>query len=500
MFKKYVVLASLGAATVAALVAGIFTFQPVPGMVLDPEPNPIETSTSGTSSLVNQDFRTNNEVTDSVSYSNVSNTTAQELEPAVQEIDNPVELKTAIDVAESLEETIFKTMTTQTGVTWGLDLVDGTSDGNYTYINDGAGIRIYIVDTGVDAAHPEFGGRVIDGFDAFGQNLDQTDCNGHGTHVAGIAAGSIFGVSKKATIVPVRVMDCNGVGNTTTLTAGIDWILANHSGGVGIVNMSIGGNKDAEVDAATFRLVSAGLVVVAAAGNSNQDACNFSPAGAQGVVAVAGVDRNQQKASFSNWGTCVDASAPGVRVNSANVDAYNISKQMSGTSQAAPFVAGAIATYLSGDSAMTARQAEFLLNELAQDGVVRVQAEPEEPVEPTPEPVVQPEPVAPEPEPSPSPVADEPILPEYEVSVIEVEDGPMFGMLSWSRVAGSDGYRVYRTSPERPSWKVYGAFTSSSKVQMLIVTDVGKIARYRVVAIIDSKEVEVGEITHSPTE
>ena len=287
----------------------------------------------------------------------------------VGEIAEPTDqprLLTADEVAKRPDETVFQIMATQPGVTWGLDTIDGSIDGSYNYISDGSGVRVYIVDTGVDATHREFGSRVIDGFDAYGQNLDQTDCHGHGTHVAAIAAGSYYGVAKASTIVPVRVMDCNGVGNTTTLTDGIEWILASHSGGVGIVNMSIGGNKDEEVNALTSRLVSAGFVVVAAAGNSNKDACQVSPASAPGVIAVAAVDRDNTKASFSNWGSCVDVSAPGVGINSANAENHSVSRKMSGTSQASPFVAGAIATYLSQGAATTPTTAESLMDELAE--------------------------------------------------------------------------------------------------------------------------------------
>lgn len=493
MFKKYIEAAVVGVAavTIAALSLPYIKFVPrepsssVPEQVVSQE-QAIEPSAPEKAVVVEEPSPvTDKEVP--------SATTKPEA------VNAPAKLKTADEVAKSPNETIFTTMATQTGVTWGLDAIDGTRDGAYTYISDGAGVRIYIVDTGVDATHREFGSRVVDGFDAFGQNLDQTDCNGHGTHVAGIAAGNYYGVAKAATIVPVRVMDCDGRGNTTTLTAGIDWILAAHSGGTGIVNMSIGGNKDQEVNAAVSRLISSGLVVVAAAGNSNADACNYSPGSAQGVIAVGATDQSDLKASFSNWGSCVDVSAPGVRINSANAADDNISLRMSGTSQASPFVAGAIATYLSNKSVTSPTQVEPYLRELAVDGIARVEAEPAPLPEPTPEPIVEPEPEPVEPEPSEPPVVDEPIVPEYYVTVSRVEDGPMFGELSWSQIDDASGYRVYRTSRQRPSWQLYGNFTSNLENNMLIVTDVGSSARYRVVAVIDAKEVEIGQVRHSPT-
>jgi len=420
-------------------------------------------------------------------------------DPSPHEVDvSVVDYKTADDVAESPNETIFTTMETQGGATWGLDLIDGNVDGSYTYTGDGSGVRIYIVDTGVDATHREFGSRVVDGFDAFGQNLDQTDCNGHGTHVAGIAAGSYYGVAKAATIVPVRVMDCTGRGNTTTLTEGIDWILASHPGGVGVVNMSLGGSKDSRVDSATEKLISAGLIVVAAAGNSDSDACSFSPASAYGVTGVGAVDRDSTKASFSNWGSCVDVSAPGVKINSANSLDHNVSLRMSGTSQAAPFVAGAIATYLSNGSVSTPSRAQEYLKELSVDGVLRVEAEPAPLPEPTPEPIVEPEPEPVEPEPSEPPVVDEPSLSDFYVTVSQVDAGSYDGILEWSTVDGASQYRIYKTSSLRPGWRLFWVEDQGWNYHT-VVDKPGSIAIYKVIAVVGSEEIELGKFKYTPT-
>jgi subtilisin family serine protease len=268
-------------------------------------------------------------------------------------------------------ENTFSIMETQGSAPWSLDRIDGIKDGAYTYGSSGDGVRIYIVDTGVDSTHPDFSGRVADGFDSFGENLDQVDCHGHGTHVAGLAAGAYFGVAKKATIVPVRVLNCAGQGKTSTLTAGIDWILANHApGSLEIVNMSLGGPKDDAVNAATSRLISAGLIVVSAAGNSNVDACTSSPASTPGVIAVGAVDNVDVKSPFSNWGSCVDIFAPGSRIASDTPFNHSSSVQKSGTSQASPFVSGIIATYISNRSVTTAISAESLLHSLSDKSVV----------------------------------------------------------------------------------------------------------------------------------
>ncbi len=253
-----------------------------------------------------------------------------------------------IHVSAAQAENTFYAMDIQTPAEWGLDRIDGAVDGSYSYTSSGSNSRIYIVDTGVDAAHPDFGSRVLDGYDAFNQNLDQSDCQGHGTHVAGIVAGSKYGVAKESLIIPVRVLNCSGQGNTSTLTSGIDWILNNHpSGSIGIVNMSLGGPKDISVNLAVSRLIRAGLVVVAAAGNSSVDSCTFSPASADGVIAVGAINSQNYRSPFSNWGDCVDIFAPGSKINSNVPGNYSAVSQKSGTSQAAAFVSGVIATYVS---------------------------------------------------------------------------------------------------------------------------------------------------------
>lgn len=412
-------------------------------------------------------------------------------------LDDLSNFKTADDVSTRANETVFTTMATQGGAPWGLDRIDGSRDGSYNYISDGAGIRIYIVDTGVDATHREFGSRVVDGFDAFGDNLDQSDCNGHGTHVAGIAAGNYYGAAKLATIVPVRVLDCNGVGNTTTLTDGIDWILASHPGGLGVVNMSIGGSKDSEVNAITAKLVSAGLVVVAAAGNSNADACNYSPASAPGVIAVGAIDSSDAKASFSNWGSCVDISAPGVGINSANSLNHSVSLKKSGTSQASPFVAGVVATYISSGSVKSTTEAEPYLDSLAQNGIVTVEQAAQEPEPPAPSPEPEPE-VTPEPEPEPeTPVQPEPEAPELFVTVTQKEVGSGRAVLEWGQLANADSYQIYKTSSIRPGWRLY-ATVSKNAYYRNVIDKPGGVAIYRVVALVGSSEVEVGVFEYFP--
>lgn len=408
---------------------------------------------------------------------------------------------TAEDVTRSPGETVFTTMNTQVGVTWGLDRTDGTMDGKYTYVSSGSGVKIYVVDTGVDATHPDLAGRVLGGFDSFGQNLDKTDCNGHGTHVAAIASGNYYGVAKDSRVVPVRVLDCSGRGNTTTLALGINWILDNHSGGVGVVNMSLGGPKNSEVNNLVSELVSAGLVVVVAAGNSNSDACNFSPASAPGVIAVGAVDRGDIKATFSNWGSCVDISAPGVSINSANSSNYGMSSRKSGTSQAAPFVSGAIATYISNRSISSSLGAEPYAKSLSTNGVASVESPATvisrpEPSPNSPEPESSP---GPGPDPTPEPETPEPTAPENAVSVTQDLDRKNLGLLEWSLVGGASKYKIYVSSSVRPGFRLFWV-AEKDWSSRTVVHKPGVIAIYRVIAIINSSEVLLGEFKYEPTD
>ena len=263
------------------------------------------------------------------------------------------------------------TPVSQTGATWGLDRIDQRAlplSGTFTSPSTASNVFAYVVDTGIDATHLEFGGRVQSGFDAVSGSSGQTDCNGHGTHVAGTIGSQTYGVAKAARLVPVRVLGCDGSGTYSGVIAGLDWIAQNRpSSQAAVVNMSLGGGASSSLDSAVASLVASGVAVVVAAGNSNTDACTASPARAASAITVGATTTSDSRASFSNYGSCLDIFAPGSNITSTLPG--NSTAVYSGTSMAAPHVAGLAAVALSS-TAMTPAQLATYLTETATSGVV----------------------------------------------------------------------------------------------------------------------------------
>ena len=282
---------------------------------------------------------------------------------------------------------------------WGLDRVDSRTgrDNTFTYTTDGTGVKAYVVDSGVNALHGDFSSRVLPGWSyraksaaltsynlslaAYNSNpatgispcaykpsvhqydpstfdgvsdvsdVGTVDNDGHGTHVAGTIGGSTTGVAKAVSIVPVRVLDSCGAGTTTMVLNGLNWILADHQlGQKAVVNMSIGFESTAtSVETAIKSLLAEGIVVVAASGNDGGSACGITPAGTLGTISVGASNFSDGEPYFTNFGDCVDIFAPGQSIVSTwpkYLTTSNTYAGETGTSMAAPHVAGAVARYL----------------------------------------------------------------------------------------------------------------------------------------------------------
>ena len=239
---------------------------------------------------------------------------------------------------------------TQTGATWGLDRIDQRDlplNSTYNYFATGTGVRAYIIDTGIRATHSQFAGRVISGFTAINDGRGTSDCNGHGTHVAGTVGGSTYGVAKNVTLVAVRVLDCNGSGSNSGVIAGVDWVSGNHTAGQpAVANMSLGGGASSALDTAVNNSINDGVTYAIAAGNSNANACNYSPARVANAITVGSTTSSDARSSFSNYGTCLDIFAPGSSITSSWSTTDTATNTISGTSMATPHVAGVVALYL----------------------------------------------------------------------------------------------------------------------------------------------------------
>lgn len=297
-----------------------------------------------------------------------------------------------------------KPFATRSNVVWGLDRIDQADlplNKKLSSELDGSGVHVYVIDTGVRGDHKEFSGRMGNGVNYAGEQpssgggndsggfpllgggfpllgllfggddekpappSETNDCNGHGTHVAGTIAGSEYGVAPAATVHPIRVLDCKGSGSMSGVIKGVDWVTEHHQSPA-VANMSLGGGASSALDKAVANSIKAGVHYVVAAGNEDQNACDVSPARGDKALTVGATDKRDQRASFSNWGSCVDIFAPGVDITSAWHTSSSKTNTISGTSMAAPHVAGVAALWLQKDSDLGTTA---LFGKLVSDGV-----------------------------------------------------------------------------------------------------------------------------------
>jgi subtilisin family serine protease/regulation of enolase protein 1 (concanavalin A-like superfamily) len=232
---------------------------------------------------------------------------------------------------------------------WGLDRIDERArrlDGRYRYAATGAGVSVYVIDTGIRTTHQSFQGRAFGAYSAIADGVGPgVDCVGHGTHVAATVGGDDVGVAKSVTIYSVRALDCNGAGSWSGYIDAIDWVVTNHRKPA-VINASIGGGYASAAADAIERAVDAGITFVGSAGNGNRDACLYLPGGAMGAIAVGNSTVDDQRAPDSNYGPCVDVFAPGANIYSASNGSDSAYATLWGTSMSAPHVTGAAALYL----------------------------------------------------------------------------------------------------------------------------------------------------------
>ncbi len=267
------------------------------------------------------------------------------------------------DVRFVEQDRILTLQATQNNPAWGLDRIDQRvtkASKTFTPTDDGDSVHAYVLDTGIRITHADFRGRASYGYDALSGTSNANDCNGHGTHVAGTIGGQYFGVAKKVELVAVRVLDCKGRGSLSQVIAGVNWVTT-HAVKPAVANMSMGGSKSASLNAAVQRSINSGVTYVVAAGNENANASTMSPANLPAAITVGATDAADRRATFSNYGTALDLFAPGVNIRSDYYGGDNLTAVASGTSMAAPHVAGAAALILDASPGLSPAQVRNLL-------------------------------------------------------------------------------------------------------------------------------------------
>ncbi|KAK9767011.1 hypothetical protein K7432_003486 [Basidiobolus ranarum] len=266
-------------------------------------------------------------------------------------------LRSNPDVEYVEQEQVFSVVGVQkNSPNWGLARISQRQrnpNAPYNFPNSaGQGVDVYIIDTGINTRHKDFGGRATLPV-SFINGEPVEDLHGHGTHVAGIVGSKTYGVAKKVKLIGVKVLGRDGRGSTSGIIAGVNWVTrkVKSTGRKSVINMSLGGGNSNALNAAVDAAVQAGIPVIVAAGNESQDACNVSPANGRSAFTVGATDSYDNAADYSNWGQCVNIQAPGSNIVSTYKGSPNARGSLSGTSMASPHVAGIAALYVSQGSA-----------------------------------------------------------------------------------------------------------------------------------------------------
>ncbi|KES04076.1 serine protease [Streptomyces toyocaensis] len=378
-------LATLGAATTAALVAGLVSALPVGAAPAAPEGR---VQYAGAANAVAGSYIVTLKADEARSGSaegralaakygaDIERTYTKALNGYEVEASEAEARRLAADpaVASVVQNRTFHVTGTQPSPpSWGLDRIDQRSlplNSSYTYPDSaGQGVTAYVIDTGVRITHSDFGGRASYGYDAIDNDNTAQDGHGHGTHVAGTVAGGSYGVAKKAKVVGVRVLNNSGSGTTAQVVAGIDWV-ARNAVKPAVANMSLGGGADSALDTAVRNAVASGVTFVVAAGNESTDASTKSPARVTEAITVGATTSSDARASYSNYGSVLDVFAPGSSITSAWNSGDTATNTISGTSMASPHVAGAAALHLADHPSDTPAQVSAALTSAATTGVV----------------------------------------------------------------------------------------------------------------------------------
>lgn len=264
-----------------------------------------------------------------------------------------------------------KTSASEANPSWGLDRIDQTYlplNNRYNYYANGAGVDAYVFDTGIYHGHSDFTGRIKPGayLTSYGSSEDD---NGHGSHVSGTVGGTVYGVAKKVSFIPIKVLDSGGSGTFSGLISGIDWAISNHAASQpAVANISIGGGYNSAVNWAVDDLIADGVTVAVSAGNSTANACNQSPAATTRAITVAASTSGDTQAYYSNYGSCVDLYAPGSYITSVGLNGPYSSDTMSGTSMASPHVAGVAALLASKHHSWSPTQVTNVIKSMASVG------------------------------------------------------------------------------------------------------------------------------------